>query len=60
MGSILPTTLRNISYMANYADVYFIFSALYFLKNKTCASMLDSFVQFEEILLYQLVEGYST
>ena len=44
---ISPTVLGNICYVVKFADVYSRFSALYFLKNKTSASVLESFMKFE-------------
>ena len=50
MGPISPTVLENSNYIAKFTNVYSRFSVVYFLKNKTSSSFLDSFVKFERDL----------
>ena len=47
MGTISPATLGNSNYIAKFTDVYSRFSVLFFLKNKSSSSVLDSFIKFE-------------
>ena len=50
MGPTSPAALGNSSYIAKFTDVYSRFSAVYFLKNKSSSSVLDSFIKFERYL----------
>ncbi|CAM9398855.1 unnamed protein product, partial [Ascophyllum nodosum] len=50
MGPISPAALGNSSYLAKFTDVYSRFSVVYFLKNKSSSSVLDSFITFERDL----------
>ena len=46
MGPISPAALGNSSYLAKFTDVYSRFSVVYFLKNKSSSSVLDSLMKF--------------
>ena len=50
MRPISPTALGSIRYIEKFTGVCSRFSALYFLKNKASASVLDSFIRFERDL----------
>ena len=50
IGPISPAALGNSSYLAKFTDVYSRFSVVYFLKNKSSSSVLDSFIKFERDL----------
>ena len=50
MGPISPAALGNSNYIAKFTDVYSRFSVVYFLKNKSSSSVLDSFKKFERDL----------
>ena len=47
MGPISPAALGNNNYTAKFTDVYSRFNLVYFLKNKSSSSVLDSFIKFE-------------
>ena len=50
MGPISPAALGNSTYLAKFTDVYSRFSVVYFRKNKSSSSVLDSFIKFERYL----------
>ena len=50
MGPISPAALGNSNYMTKFMGMYSRFSAVYFLKNKSSSSILDSFIKFERNL----------
>ena len=50
MGPISPAALRNSSYIFAFIDVYSRFSVVYYLKNKSSSSVLDSLIIFERDL----------
>ena len=50
MRPISPAALGNSNYIAKLTDAYSRFSVVYFLKNKSSSSVLDSFIKFERDL----------
>ena len=57
MGPTSPAALQNSNYIAKFTDVYSKFSVVYFLKNKSSSSVLDSFIKFERDLAIPFSRG---